>query len=487
MNQETPKKNINRELHVIMYAFLLLFLCLAGFLSYYTWIPAKETINSSYNMRQTNLARKVIRGCIFSSDGEVLAEEALNKDNEEVRYYPYGKMFAHAVGYSTRGKSGVEHAANIALLTSNAPVNERLKKEMEGVRNYGDNVYTTYDMKLQETAYNALGVYKGAIMVSDVKTGRILALVSKPDFDPNTVSENWAEITADTDNSPLLNRVTQGLYPPGSTFKIVTLFEYIKEHPLDYEEYRFNCTGSFREGDAKISCFHSSVHGAVDLRESFEKSCNSSFAAIGNELDITAFHHTAEELLFNKDLPFDLPSNKGSFTLEEDAGEEERLQTAIGQGNTLMTPAHMNLITCAIANGGMLMKPYEIDRIENYLGTVIKSSEPSEYKRIMTEEEAGILEDYMRGVVENGTGRKLKGLSYTVAGKTGSAEYGKRKGDSHSWFTGFSNPGDPDIAVTVLMEGAGTGSDYAVPMAKRIFDAYYGTDNPEISDDAGDA
>ena len=486
MEKESSKNNRITELHVIMYGFVLLFLSLALFLSYYTWIPSQKTINSSYNMRQTNLAKKVIRGSIFSSTGEILAEEALNQDNEEVRYYPYGKMFAHAVGYSTRGKSGVEYAANISLLTSNAPVNERLKKEMEGVRNYGDNVYTTYDMKLQETAFNALGVYKGAIMVSEVKTGKILALVSKPDFDPNTVSENWAEITADTDNSPLLNRATQGLYPPGSTFKIVTLLEYIREHPEDYENYRFNCTGSFREGDAKISCFHSSVHGAVDLRESFEKSCNSSFAAIGKELDITAFFHTAEDLLFNKELPFDLSYNKGSFTLKADAGLEERLQTAIGQGNTLMTPAHMNLLTCAIANGGVLMKPYEIDRIENYLGTVIKSNEPSEYKRLMTEEEARILKDYMTGVVENGTGRKLKGLSYTVAGKTGSAEYGKRKGDSHSWFTGFSNPDDPDIAVTVLMEGAGTGSDYAVPMAKRIFDVYYGSDNPGISDDAGD-
>ncbi len=470
----------NTELHIIMYGFVLLFLSLGVFMGVYTEFSAPKTINSSYNMRQQNLAKKVMRGSIFAAGGEILAEEAMNSDNEEVRYYPYGELFAHAVGYSTRGKSGAEFAANIPLLTSNAPVKERLKKEMEGERNYGDNVYTTYDLRLQRTAYEALGVYKGAVIVSDVKTGRILAMVSKPDFDPNTVSQNWTEITADTENSPLVNRALQGIYPPGSTFKIVTLLEYIREHPDDYEDYSFNCKGSFTFDGSTINCFHSSVHGSEDLKESFERSCNSAFANIGSELDLSSFRKTAEELLFNKELPFDMPFSKGLFTLNAKSGSEERLQTAIGQGETGLSPAHMNMITCAIANGGILMKPYEIDRIENYTGTLVKQFGPTEYKRLMTEEEALILKEYMTDVVENGTGRKLKGLPYKAAGKTGSAEYGKRKGDSHSWFTGFMNPDDPEIAVTVIMEGAGSGSDYAVPVAKRIFDAYY------VLHDAGD-
>jgi len=191
-------------------------------------------------------------------------------------------------------------------------------------------------------------------------------------------------------------------------------------------------------------------------------------------LDIGDFRSTAEALLFNKELPFDMSYSKGSFPLNKTSGSEEIVHSAIGQGNILMTPAHMELITCAIANGGMLMKPYEIDRQENYRGTVIKQNEPEEFKRLMSEDEAAVLKEYMEAVVEKGTGRKFKGLDYKVAGKTGSAEYGNVKGESHSWFTGFSNPDDPDIAVTVIMEGAGSGSDYAVPVAKRIFDHYYG-------------
>ena len=473
MFETREELNRNRELRFVMYLFVAAFFAVTAAFCIYVAFNSRKAINSSYNMRQANLEKKVIRGMIFSSKGDILAEEALNKENVEVRYYPYKELFAHAVGFSTHGRSGAEYEANIALLTSNAPVRERLEKEMSGIRNYGDNVYTTYDLDLQKTAYDALGVYKGAVIVTEVKTGRILAMVSKPDFDPNTVSENWAEISADTDNSPLLNRALQGLYPPGSTFKIVTLLEYIKEYPDSYEDFRFTCNGSFICGNSRINCYHNSVHGKLYLRDAFEKSCNSAFADIGTLLNLDRFHETAEELLFNEELPFNVPYKKGSFVLSSASGEEEILQSAIGQGNTLMSPAHINMITCAIANDGILMKPYQIEKVENYRGSPVQSYEPREYKRLMSEKQAETVKEFMIGVVKNGTGKKLKDLEYEVAGKTGSAEFGKVKGNSHSWFTGFSDPYDPDIAVTVLMEGAGSGSDYAVPVAKRIFDAYY--------------
>ena len=225
--------------YVILSFFMVIFTAMIGYFVWYVQFNAPKAINSSYNMRQNDLERQVIRGTIFSAKGEILAEEAMNSQNVEVRYYPYNELFAHAVGFSTHGKTGVESAANIELLTSNAPLGERLQKEMDGLRNYGDNIYTTFDEDLQKAAYDALGVYKGAVIAMDPKTGKILAMVSKPDYDPNTVSENWAAISSDTDNSPLVNRATQGLYPPGSTFKIVTLLEYIREHPDDYENYSY--------------------------------------------------------------------------------------------------------------------------------------------------------------------------------------------------------------------------------------------------------
>lgn len=466
------KKTPNRELHVITYVFMALFMMMMGYFVYYVAVDSPEEINNSYNMRQENLAAKVIRGKILANDREVLAETVLDVSGNEVRRYPFRELFAHAVGYSTKGKTGVESIGNIRLLTSNAYVVERLQKDIAAEKNIGDNLITTLDVKLQQTASEALGVYKGSIIVMEPKTGKILAMVSKPDFDPNQIVTEWENINAETEKSPLLNRATQGLYPPGSTFKMVTLLEYLRENK-NPEEYRFTCTGSFTQDQVTVNCYHNSVHGIVDIHKAFSKSCNCSFADIGLGLDIKSYRKTCEELLFNEKLPMNLSYQKSSFTLDSSSDTEKIMHTAMGQGDTLITPMHMALITAAIANDGMLKEPLLIDSLENYNGDVIKQYHSANYKRLMSSEESQVLTAFMKDVVENGTGSKLAGLSYTVAGKTGSAEFGAKKGESHAWFTGFSNVENPDIVVTVIVEGAGSGGDYAVPMAKRVFDAYY--------------
>ena len=471
MDKKRNRKN--HELKITVYIFLGLFLALVVHFALFVQFKAPKQINNSYNMRQKNLEKQVIRGSIYSNKGEVLARQALDSEGNEVRFYPYANLFAHAVGFSTYGNYGLEKTANIELLTSNAPVKERVSKEMSGIRNTGDNIYTTYDKDIQLAAYQALGSYKGAAVVLEAKTGKILAMVSKPDYDPNTVAENWEIISNDTDNSSLLNRAVQGLYPPGSTFKTVTVLEYLREHPEDYGSYKYSCMGRITEGDTSIECFHGSVHGTVDLINSFAKSCNCSFANIGLKADISVFSDTADKLLFNRVLPLDMDYKRSSFKLTGASNTEDRMLSAIGQGEVLVTPMHMTLITQAIANGGRMMKPYEITKQTNYQGRVIKQYEPEEYMKVMEENEAAILKEYMTEVVKSGTGRKLNEAFYTCAGKTGSAEFGTEKGKSHAWFTGFSNVEDPDIVVTVILEGAGNGSEYAVPAAKWIFDAYH--------------
>ncbi len=153
-------------------------------------------------------------------------------------------------------------------------------------------------------------------------------------------------------------------------------------------------------------------------------------------------------------------------------GAEEMMQTSIGQGKTQITPLHLNMLTCAIANDGVLMKPYVIDYVENSAGSNIKRFPPSSYGRLLSAEEAEILTGMMEKVVTGGTATVLSGLDYTAAGKTGSAEYNS-KGDSHAWFTGFAPTDNPEVCVTIIIEGAGSGGDYAVPIAKRLFDAYF--------------
>ena len=446
---------------------------MAFYLYQYVALHSEELFNNSYNSRQKVLAEKNQRGTIYAADGEELAVTRTDEEGNDVRVYPYNNLFAHVVGYSDKGKTGIEQLQNYELIQSDIPVSQQLKNEAEGIKNPGNDVYTTLDVAMQEAADKALGMYTGAAVAIDVKTGKVLAMISKPDFDPNEIAQIWEEVSSDEENSPLLNRASQGLYPPGSTFKIVTALEYIRENPDTWQNYRYECDGTYVNGDNRIQCYHGTVHGSVDLITSFAKSCNTSFANIGMSLDRASFADTIHSLLFDQELPFELPYSKGSISLNENSSDEDVIQTSIGQGKTQVTPLQMAMITAAIANDGVLMRPYVVESVESASGKIISGTQPEEYGRLMSEKEAQILQQFMEEVVESGTASKLQGRSYTAAGKTGSAEYSQNKSDSHAWFTGYAPAEDPQVAVTVIIEEMGSGGDYAVPIARRILDAYF--------------
>ncbi len=441
---------------------------------HYAITHQQELINNSYNGRQEIFAAQNTRGSIFAAGGQVLAETQTDADGNERRVYPYDNLFAHAVGYATNGRFGVEAAANYYLINSNARLSDKVASDVAGSKYPGDSVVTTLDVGLQEVAAKSLGVYKGAIIVSEPSTGKILAMVSKPDFNPNEIDALWDGLIQDKESTVLLNRVTQGLYPPGSTFKIVTALEYIRENPDSYGQYSYQCNGRYSSGQDTINCYHGSVHGHEDFTRSFAKSCNASFANIGMKLDRTRWGQTLDGLLFNQELPVSFAYNRSKLVVDADTSDSDILQASIGQGTTQITPLHLNMITCAIANGGTVMKPYLVDHVKNNEGTVIKQFSPDSYKELLTQTEAAALTELMTAVVESGTGTKLAGLTYTAAGKTGSAEYNNVKTDSHAWFTGFAPAQEPEVCVTIIIEGAGSGGDYAVPIAKRIFDEYFG-------------
>lgn len=476
-NQKKPKKAkkrknaANKEFARVTYFFVALFLVMMGYIVYFNAVKSKDMINSPYNVRLDSMADRVVRGKILDQDGNVLAETRVAEDGTETRNYPYGDLYAHVVGYDSNGKSGLESTENFDLLTSNAFFLEQLKREIQEEKNIGDNIVTTLDTDLQKAAYNALESYKGAVVVMEASTGKILAMVSKPTFDPNTVVEDWDWLTTDEDSS-LLNRATQGAYAPGSVFKLVTLLEYIRENS-GYDTYTYECDGEIEYDGTTIHCAGNYAHGTETLADSLAYSCNSSFVNIGLSLNIKSFCSTAEGLLFNSKLPNILPYTESKFQLTTKSSTSEIMMTAMGQGKTQVSPYHMTLISAAIANGGNLMKPYLVDQVVNYTGTVISKNMPEKYEKLMTSEEASILKDYMSGVVEYGTGTALKNSTYSVAGKTGTAEYSSDKSKSHSWFTGFSNIENPDIVVTVVVESADQSGKSAVSVAKKIFDTYY--------------
>lgn len=455
---------------------MLLFLALMGYIVYFSAVRAKDIVNSPYNARQDNFAEVVIRGNLADRNGNVLAQTQVAEDGSETRYYPYGDVFAHVIGYNHAelGKTGLESIENFSLLTSNAFFLEKLKNEFQDQKNMGDTVVTTLDAGLQQTAYQALGENKGAVLVMEASTGKILVMLSKPSYDPNQIEENWYYLNEDEENSPLLNRATQGSYAPGSTFKVVTLLEYMREH-ADYEDYTYECTGEITNGETTIHCFDSIVHGTENLRSSLANSCNASFANIGLSLDRTSYRNTAEDLLFNKKLPCAMNYTKSSFSVDKDTEDSEIMMTAMGQGNTLVSPYHMALITSAVANGGTLMEPYLVEKVTNHTGTEISKNVPKSYRKLMSSDEAAKLKEYMRAVVDEGTGMLLSGQVYTAAGKTGTAEYSMVDGEkTHSWFMGFTNVDNPELVISVIVEGAdGNDGAKAVPIAKQILDSYY--------------
>lgn len=472
----SPGKSKNKEFAIITYLFMACFICLIAYFIYFQAFKSEEIISSAYNPRLSSFAEHVVRGDIISSDGAVLATTKTNEDGTQDRVYPYNDMFAHAVGYASNGNYGVESTENFSLMRSHSFFLLQILNDIRDVKNQGDTVVTTLDYDVQEAAYEALGNQRGAVVVIEVETGKILGMVSKPDFDPNTLEENWDSIVEDSATARLLNRGTQGLYPPGSTFKIVTALEYIREQGLE-ADYHFDCEGEVTENGTTIHCYKNAVHGELNLESAFTHSCNTAFSSIGLDLNVTKWQSLASQMLFNEELPTRLDYKQSAFVLSVDDEEGKVMQTAIGQGDTQVSPLHMAMLAAAVSNDGVMMESYIVDSIIRENGSTVKSYKAAEYGSVMSKKEAQALQSMMEEVVNSGTGTALSGQSYHAAGKTGSAEFGTVKGQSHAWFVGYgSKESYQDIAIAVLVENGGAGSSTAAPVAKRVFDVYFNQD-----------
>mgnify|MGYP003012910641 CR=1 FL=1 len=421
-------------------------------------------------------------------------------DEDFKRYYPKGKLASRVIGFTggdNQGIIGLEVEYEEILKGINGKIlttTDARGIEQNGIGESRQEPVAGRDLKVsldvniqaycQQAAEKAMAEKQAdsvSILLMNPQNGEIYACVNVPEFDlndPFTLQQDTTGLSEkeiqDLLNQMWRNACINDTYEPGSTFKIVTALEYMKEHS-DYQNYSYNCEGSITYEDITIRCFDSTVHGLEDLRSSFANSCNSSFANIGLMLDRNSYRATAEELLFNKKLPSVLDYSKSSFVVDENTSDGEMMMTAMGQGNTLVSPYHMALITQAIANGGTLMEPYLVDKVTNYKGTEIRKNVPKSYKKLMTSEEASQLKDYMRAVVDEGTATMLSGQSYSVAGKTGTAEYSMTDGEkTHSWFVGFTNVDNPELVISVIIEGYdGNAGAKAVPIAKQVLDSYY--------------
>ena len=416
--------NMKRSMRRVFWLLALCFFLLLGYLGKLVFVDREEISGNAYNSRLRYVDETIKRGDILDREGEVIATSTRQEDGTYKREYPRGRMAAHITGYSSVGKTGVEAAENFELMKLHNELFQRVSSVVRKTELQGNSVALTMDMDIQTTAGNLLGSAKGAIVVMEPSTGRILALQAYPDFDP---------------------------------------MEYLS----DWQSFQVECTGERVFQDKVIHCYNNKVHGMVDMKSALAYSCNCYFAALADEIGAGKLAKTMRQVGMDADSRFELETSRNSIYLAKGATESELVETAIGQGRTGVTPLYMAMLASAFANDGMMMKPYIVDHVVYPDGTETKNTVPEKLTEICTAEEAAAIRDMMIGVVSGGTGTAAAINGVTVAGKTGTAE--NATGYDHSWFIGFAPAENPKVAVAVVIENANYGS--ATPIAGKVMQA----------------
>ena len=460
----------NNNIMKTTYIFMGLFILLVGYFIGYILIQSKQDINNTYNKRQDLLAEKIVRGTIYSNDGKPLAETKTDEEGNEYRYYPYNELFCHVVGSYDKGQYGLELSYKFDLLTTDASIAQEVVAEINGQKLHGNSIKTTLDIELQKACLDALGDYEGAVVLLDATTGDILSMISKPYYNPNDIATLWDEIK-NSDKGILMNRATQGLYPPGSTFKMFTLGEYIDSHKKSYLDYTYTCEGTIKFADFSMSCSNKKAHGTLDLTDAFANSCNCTFVNLGTMIDAEVLNKYCKDKLFNTDLELEIAYKNSQITLNNSDSEFIKSQTVIGQGETLVTPIHMAMVMSAVVNDGKLMKPRLVTELIDYNGNVVKEYKTSEFKQLYTSEETTVLKKYLREVVTNGTAYRLNHDKIFVYGKTGTAQI-NTAGKADSWFVGGIETSDGNkYAIAVVLENINENTSPAIVVTKEIIKA----------------
>lgn len=453
---------MKRSVRRVFWLLALCFFVLLGYLGKLVFVDRQEISSNAYNIRVRNDMEGIQRGDMLDKDGELLATSVLQSDGSYERQYPRARMSAHVTGYSSVGKTGVEAAANFSMMSVHHELQQRIANILNGKDPKGNDVVLTIDMDIQSVAGNLLGSAKGAVVVMEPSTGRVLAMQAYPDFDPNTVEEEWDNLTADAD-SPLVNRATQGLYPPGSTFKIVTALAGM-EHMPNWQNFTVECTGESYFENKVIHCYNNKAHGTVDMKKAMEVSCNCYFAALAKEVGAKNLSEVMQRCGVQMAYGFDVAYSQSVMHLDKKSTESELVETGIGQGKTSVSPLYMAMMISAVANDGMMMRPYMIDHMQYPNGSTGKTTVPEKLTQICSAQESGLLEEMLIDVVEHGTGQAAQVSGVTVAGKTGTAE--NATGNDHSWFVGYAPAENPRVAIAVVIEDIGDAK--ATPIAGKV-------------------
>jgi len=441
--------------------FLILFALLALRQLQIALIDAPRLDADTRNPRRADIAAG--RGTIVARDGTPLA---LTRNGRRV--YPLGGIAAHAIGYaSTRyGTAGLEDAFDRVLSPPVADGGawselQSLLAGRNGAR--GAEVVTTLDLEVQRALASALGARaRAAGIVMDPRSGAVIALAAVPSFDPNALDRDWTQLVADS-ASPLLDRSTSGLYPPGSTFKIVTAGDAL-EAGLVTPATVFVDTGSLAVGNFTVHNDQSEVTGTQTLTGAFALSSNVDFAAIALKIGTDRWFDDAARWGFGQTVNFDLPVARDRLPARDEVTPSVLAQLGFGQASLLVTPLRMALVAATIADGGRTPRPYLVRSIAG--ADTNLATAPEQLAAPLSPEVAAAVRNLMIAVVQHGTGTSATLPGISVAGKTGTAT--NPHGLPHSWFVAFAPAQAPRVAVAVIVENAGYGAAVAAPIVRDV-------------------
>ena len=495
---------MERQIRRLGVALMVLFVIAFAQVNYLQVFAADRIADDPANAQRQLIAEyKVDRGSILAADGTTVLASS-RKSPGDLRFqrrYPHGELYAHETGFYSFvfGRTELEQAFN-DFLAGDAPelLQQTLTDLILGRPKQGATIVTTLVPEIQEATAAAAAAEAGdvAIAAIDPATGDVLALVSEPTYDPNllasqdpkVVRDSWEVLNEDPDK-PLLSRASDELFPPGSTFKLVTASAALENgfgpdslwpNP---NELDLPLTDATIENFGGSTC---SGGSQITLADALRQSCNVVFGEVGLELGADALAEQAREYGFTAEpgedlVPFDIPWTSGVFPAPETFAEREPAVaiSAIGQQDVAANPLQMALVAAAIGNGGVEMQPRLVTEARDPTGQVIAEFAPQEFSQPLSAANAAALTQMMVGVVESGTGTAAQIPGVTVAGKTGTAQHGEGA-NPHAWFVSFAPAEAPEVAVAVIVLDGGslsseaTGGQLAAPIARAVLEAALG-------------
>jgi peptidoglycan glycosyltransferase len=466
---------MNRQIIKLFGFLLVLYALLFGFTSYWSVFDANSLKANQANRRPLLEEQKIKRGDILAADGSVIARSrAIGKGDNQiyVRHYPQGGLFGNPIGYSfvTQGRVGFELSHNDELVGNETEFLSILD-ELRGHAQVGDKVQSSLDPAAQEAAVNGLAGRRGSVVAIVPSTGEVRAMVSIPEYDPNQIPKNFAQLNRDS-SAPLFNRATQAGYPPGSTMKVVTATA-----ALDSGDFTPSSTLSGRSpieiDGVPLSNSGGEQFGTIDMTTALTNSVNTWWAQAGERLGKDTMFEYMDRFGFDAKPRLDYPgfqlAASGVYEGNRLLGPSDPIdigRVAIGQERLRVTPLQMAEVAAAVANKGELMEPRLWSRVIDPDGRETKL-DPARQSRVMSDDTATTLNTMMQSVVREGTGTAGAVSGIDVAGKTGTAEIST--GVNDAWFIGFAPASDPQIAISCIVEHtSGFGGPTCGPIFKAV-------------------